>query len=494
MLPPLRTVLTLVLVASCAGVSAFAKPRVIVLADMGNEPDEEQQIVHLLLHANELDIEGFVAVTGKYLRMDPQPELFFQLIGGYAQVVDNLRLHAPGWPDAGALQAVVAAGQRRYGMADTGPGKATPGSRLIERALLRDDPRPLHVIVNAGSNTFAQALLDLESRLTPAEFSAALARLRVFEKGAQDNAGAWIVSRWPSIHWIRSNYQTYAYAGPSIDGGQDNKGISLELGPHTWQPYAYSGLGQHQWALEHVKGNHGPLLALWPIRQFPRGGVSFLEGGGTIPFLRLLPNGLNDPDHPDWGGWGGRYATVRTPSVWSKHGDVRVDEESYGPFAMFDELSDTWTDPLSGTTHNANIFAPVWRWRTAFFNEFAARADWCIQPFHSANHPPVLSIDGDTSTAPLRCTVAPGGLLELDASASSDPDGDALDFAWWLYREPGTPDLDVSIESTSSSRTRILAPAGSAPGAVHLILEVTDHSLLHPLTRYRRILIEITPP
>jgi hypothetical protein len=474
-------------------IGATLPPRVVILADMGNEPDEEQQIVHLLLHANELEIEGLVAVTGKFLRMAPQPELFFKLIGGYAQVVDNLRLHAPDWPDAGALQAVVAAGQRRYGMADTGPGKSTPGSRLMERAILRDDSRPLHVILNAGSNTLAQALLDLESRLTPAEFSAALARLRVFENGAQDNAGAWIVSRWPSIHWIRSNYQTYAYAGPSIDGGQDNKGKSLELGPHTWQPYAYSGLGQHQWALEHLKGNHGPLLALWPIRQFPRGGVSFLEGGGTIPFLRLLPNGLNAPDHPDWGGWGGRYATVRTPSVWSKHGDVRVDEETFGPFAMFDELTDTWTDPLSGTTHTANVFAPVWRWRTAFFNEFAARADWCVQPFASANHPPALIVDGDLSTNPLRRSVAPGGSIELDASASSDPDGDDLDFSWWLYREPGTPELDLAIASPGAPRTRVSIPAGSAAGTVHLILEVTDRSSPHPLTRYRRILIGITP-
>ncbi len=86
------------------------------------------------------------------------------------------------------------------------------------------------------------------------------------------------------------------------------------------------------------------LLALWPIRQFARGGISFLEGGGTVPFLSLLPNGLNALDHPDWDG---RSATVRTPQVWSKHADVRVDEEKGGTFAMFAELTATWTNPLS---------------------------------------------------------------------------------------------------------------------------------------------------
>ena len=29
--------------------------------------------------------------------------------------------------------------------------------------------------------------------------------------------------------------------------------------------------------------------------------------GGTPSFLGLIPNGLNVPERPDWGGWGGRY-------------------------------------------------------------------------------------------------------------------------------------------------------------------------------------------
>ena len=463
--------------------SATPKPRVIVLADMGNEPDEEQQIVHLLLYANELDLEGLVAVTGKYLRKDPQPELFFKLLGGYAQVVDQLRLHAPGWPDPGALQAIVAAGQRGYGVADTGPGKSSPGSRLVARALLRDDPRLLHVIVNAGSNTLAQALLDLEAELDPAAFTTALDRLRVFENGAQDNAGAWIMHRWPSIHWIRSNFQTYAYGGPSIDGGHDNRGRANELGPYTWAPYAYSGLGQHQWALEHLKGNHGPLLALWPIRQFPRGGVSFLEGGGTIPFLRLLPNGLNAPEHPAWGGWGGRYATTRSPNLWSKHADVRADEESFGDFAMFGEATDTWTDSTSGTTYADNIFAPVWRWREGTYRDFAARADWCVRPYAEANHAPVI--------ATLEATTA-GAVVRLSVHIT-DPDGHPTTARWWLYPEAGTYPGDTStlLETSTGPATTLTLPPNLGDNTLHLILEVTDTppAHQHPLTTYHRLVL-----
>ena len=49
-----------------------------MLADMGNEPDEEQQNIHLLVCSNEIDIEGLIAVTGKYLRKDPRPDLYFK--------------------------------------------------------------------------------------------------------------------------------------------------------------------------------------------------------------------------------------------------------------------------------------------------------------------------------------------------------------------------------------------------------------------------------
>ena len=76
------------------------QPRLIVLADMGNEPDEKQQMMHLLVCANDLHIEGLIAVTGKYLRKNPRPKLFHKLLDGYAAVETNLRRHSDGWPTA----------------------------------------------------------------------------------------------------------------------------------------------------------------------------------------------------------------------------------------------------------------------------------------------------------------------------------------------------------------------------------------------------------
>jgi len=74
------------------------KYRLIILADMGNEPDEEQQMMHMLMYANEFDVEGLIAVTGKFLNpnsTNPEkqrlyPELFHHLIEGYSKVLNNL--------------------------------------------------------------------------------------------------------------------------------------------------------------------------------------------------------------------------------------------------------------------------------------------------------------------------------------------------------------------------------------------------------------------
>lgn len=59
------------------------------------------------------------------------------------------------------------------------------------------------------------------------------------------------------------------------------------------------------------------------------------------------------------------------------------------------------------------------------------------------NHHPVVSINGSTELAPLNLTVEVGSTITLDASATSDPDGDALTFNWFQYKEPGSTNWNV---------------------------------------------------
>ncbi|MDN5210760.1 DUF1593 domain-containing protein [Fulvivirgaceae bacterium BMA12] len=465
--------------------------RLIILADMGNEPDEEQQMVHMLMYANEFDLEGLIAVTGKYLRKGTRPDLFFELIDGYDRIVENLKKHDTGWPTPGYLKSIVVRGQERYGIAATGIGRTSPGSRLIVRALEKDDPRPIYIVINAGSNTLAQALIDYEATHSQEEFNRALNKIRVYENGSQDNAGAWICHQYPDIHWIRSNYQTYCYAGPSGDGGKDNKGNKRQLGPYTWEPYAYNGIGQHQWALEHIKGGHGPLGKGWPIRQFGNGGIIFMEGGGTIPWLGLVNKGLYDIEYPQWGGWSGRFSREKVENYWSKHADIRVDEKNTTPFFVFKEEADSWIDPETGEEYKNHLFAPIWRWRRAFFNDFKGRMDWCVKDYGNANHNPLAVINGDKSDKIIFIKAEAGKKLDLEASGSTDPDEDRLFYSWYYYKEAGTYLGNLVIHNADSMQASVIIPKDAKDKQLHVILEVRDNNKIVSMYDYRRLVIEV---
>lgn len=474
------------------------KHRLVILADMGNEPDEEQQIFHLLMYANEFDIEGLIAVTGKFLNPNspkPEkqrlyPELFVNLIKGYSKVYDNLQIHASGWPEPDYLLSIVKQGQKGYGFEDVGEGKSSPGSELLEQILTRDDPRPVYIVVNAGSNTLAQALFDLERKLSEKEFSRCIKKMRVYENGAQDNAGAYICHHYPGIFWIRSNYQTYCYGGPGVDGGYDNKGDGKNFGPHTWKPYSYNGMGQHQWLLKNIIGNHGAFGKYYPLRQFPNGGISFMEGGGTIPWLGLINKGLFSTNNPNWGSWSGRYTSIKYKNVWSKHKSVNKDESRFAPFYMYKDTSDSWFDTESGKENN-DIYTPVWRWRRAFQNDFQARMDWCRQPFEKANHNPNIDLNGNSEDKIVFTKAKPGDILSFDAENSTDPDGDKVLFNWWLYKEAGSYDGKAMIQNPRASKIEFEVPKDAIGKQIHIILELKDDNPIVSMYSYRRIVIDV---
>jgi len=474
------------------------KHRLIILADMGNEPDEVQQMVHLMMYSNEFDLEGLIAVTGKYLNPQQQrpyrrvlhPELFHEIIDGYEEVRPNLLKHAEGWPQPDYLRSIVVNGQTDYGIDGTGPGKSTDGSKLLVKSMLTDDPRLLYIVVNAGSNTLAQTLIDLQVDHSEQELDRLIAKLRVFENGAQDNAGAWICAKFPDIHWVRSNFQTYCYGGPSWDSNEGREGSTTRLGPYTWEPYDYSGMGQHHWTLSHVIGDHGKLGMVYPLRQTHSGRIVYLEGGGTIPWLGLVHRGLSDPNHPHWGGWSGRYSVEKVKNAWSRHQDVKADEQHYDDFAVFVDVADQWTDPETNDQYN-NTYTPVWRWRRAFFNDFKCRMDWCVSSYEEANHNPIAAIDGNTKEEICFKTVTAGDSFSFDATASKDPDGDRLQFDCWYYPEAGNYHGTIAISETAKGKFEIKVPDDASGAELHLVLEVMDDNEIASLYDYRRIVLTV---
>ena len=117
--------------------------------------------------------------------------------------------------------------------------------------------------------------------------------------------------------------------------------------------------------------------------------------------------------------------------------------------------------------------------------------DWSITSHYAdANHHPVAVVNGDSSRKVLELSAAPGALVKLDATGSSDPDKDALTYTSSFYQEPSSYDGDVQIEDAASSTATVSIPADASGQNLHLILELCDDGSPN-LHAYRRVIIHV---
>jgi hypothetical protein len=363
-----------------------------------------------------------------------------------------------------------------------GVGRSTEGSRLIVAAVDATE-RPLHVAIWGGAHDLAQALLDVREARTPERLATFLSRLRVYAIGDQDapriegveapgqGTGEWIRENFPTLRYLQagppgeSPYRALfrgMYQNDSRGGG----GAAIPLGREEVAP-----LNQAPWVGRNLREGHGALGEGYPLVAQNPGSPNNTTGvkeGDTPSWFFVLPNGLSDPAHPEWGGWGGRFRHVA------------------GGF-----FTDAEDDHWSGTADpGARRKWTVARWREAYQNDFAARMDWTTRPFERVNHNPVAVVNGDRTRAVLETTAAAGRRLALDARGSTDPDGDALSYRWWLYREPSSYRGAMAIEGASTPVATLSIPADASGATLHLVLEITDDGEPR-LTSYRRIVVRV---
>ena len=479
------------------------KQRVVVMTDIANEPDDQMSLVRFLVYSNQFDIEGLIATTSTWMKNKVRPDVIQTLVEAYDQVRPKLRQHQPGFPAAASLKAVVVSGQPGYGMAAVGPDKMTAGAELIIRSAETSDPRPLWVLAWGGTNTLAQALLHAKATKTPAQVETLVSKLRVYSISDQDDAGPWIRQEFPALHYIGlpstpDGDQYYYATWTGISGDRFYKNA----------PGADFTTFTDAWVNANIR-SRGPLGKLYP---FP----CCIHEGDTPSFLGLINNGLASFMSPTYGGWGGRYVWRRfygePRAFWTQGGDS---------FPGRDNSKDTVAG-VDGGTYTSDQ-ATIWRWRTAFQNDFAARMDWTLKDPAQANHNPEVVVNGQAGKAPVRIDATVGVPLTLDAAGTRDPDGHTLKYSWLFYPEAGTgipdqpvfarglapiggggrpgesgipsgpeggprePSPRVTLQNADTARMTV---APRLAGTAHIILTVEDAGS-PTLTSYRRVILTI---
>ena len=319
------------------------KPRLLITQD--GEVDDMNSLIHTLLYANDVDLEGIVQSSSKLHYSgngaDVPPlrwmgtDWMNKFLDAYAEVYPNLVVHDADYPAPDKLREITKVGNIK---AEADTSEATEGSDLIKARILAEDPRPLFLVVGGGANTVARALMDIEAEFKGKEGWEALYE-RICENviltawGMQDSCYMdYIQPNWPRMRMIDVSASTMAYG---------YRWANLEvLSAESLEKMSSS------WMETHLEKSHGPLLDLyvtWGDGTYLEGeedpdqyGVNedllnneetwvghayqrydFLSEGDSPAWFLTVPNGLRSAEDLAYGGWAGAYARFSSVRIVS---------------------------------------------------------------------------------------------------------------------------------------------------------------------------------
>jgi len=449
--------------------AAGDKPRYAVVTDMTH--DDGNSLIRLLYYANEIDLEAIIVAPQepdfKWDSAGPWRKAQ-AILDAYTAVYDRLREHDPAYPTPDYLRSITRKGHGALpiiwlnkgqkvddwigeGNLPNGQSKDSEGSDFLVALLKKPEERPLFVGLWGAPIVFSQALYRLRSQESGDTLARLMTNVHVYSIHLQDITVDYFfdLPRWQSGQ--PGKIQDFAWtpwSGARFAPGPATLLVDIN---HFW-----SYIGESQAITSQVR-EHGPLGAL-----YDRGGE-----GDTPAFLHLLSAnlGLNDPLDPTQGSWGNRFVPGK--------GDGQ-----------------TWL----GVFSTARVpDSELKRWTPDVRASFLARLQYTVKPPGEVNRPPKVVFNGDHSGKVLRVAVQPGQTLTLDASGTTDPDGNALIYKWWHYQAASAYPTTVPVTNSDSPIATVTVPDDLGIHAIHLILEVRDNGL-PALVAYRRTILSVQKP
>ncbi len=484
------------------------KIRTIVTQDA--EVDDQNSLRHLLLYANEIEIQGIIQTSSKFHWKGeagipspadskgeydkpyrwPGTDWMFKVIDDYSVVYPNLSIQSTGYPSPDELRQIVKIGNIGY------PGEmdaSTDGSKLIETRILDTDPRKLYIQVWGGTNTIARALKDIEAKYSDKSDWTKLKekienKVVITACGEQDETySEYIAEQWPNIQFICClQMKSYAYAWSAMPDGESKQTLSAQFmkkniltgngplleGYSTWADgHHYEGEPE-----KHQFGSNYELLNNWWGMKYGLGTYhkyDFLSEGDSPTFLILLPNGLRNLDDVSLGGIAGRY----------KLADDKFNSKGQ-PLNYWNPEEDEYEASDGSVVKTESM----WRYVADIQHDMAARAKWCVSStYNDSYHAPEITVKDEQDIS-----AKPNDECEFKITTNSSESSDILlDTQTYSDISDFNPKFDINKTSENTYSVKVSIPDSVNSGDIaHLIIRATSTNEI-PLVSYKRLSITV---
>jgi len=471
-------ILLLLLLTACYGCrqpETSDKYRVVILTDQTH--DDGNSLIRYLYYSHLFDTEAIIVTPQlpDYNYNDDGPWNKAQsIISAYRDEYPQLIKHQPELIEPGRLKEITQKGRGALpiiwltntgkfsgeiagrfvesqwgpirfhdwigeGLNPNGEPKDSEGSEFLQEVFARADNRPIFVECWGGPVTLVQALYRFRQRQGEEKFRNLLAKLHIFSIHLQDITFDYFLNLDDLRETGCLNMDTVR---STFTDERVQPGWFLFDHGHFWKYITVMKQAE-------VNGN-GRLSDL-----YDHGGE-----GDTPAFLYLVSAalGLHDPLEPTQGSWASRFVPMKEPFPGNYFSTCGVDAQELG------------------------------QWIPDAKNSFLNRLQWSVKEPGQVNREPVAAFGRDQSNKIVKIIARPGKKITLDASASSDPDGDQLTFRWFHFKNAGSYSGNQEITPFGSAKLQFRVPGDLGTNDIHIILEVRDNGT-PPLVSYKRVII-----